>query len=211
MLPIPVAQLRIRLVVRLVPASLPLGGPPGHPGGWRRGTLPGPSVPAGLSAGHEASYEGLPPQCVAQTTQQNALARLPGAGRLCVDAAPRAGPGRAAPRGSAIRRARPRRPRAWRGRAHLDVPVTVGSPLTSGRAARIRSASAKCSPAAVGIRGVLVTCARFDREWIGERPSLRCVPVEDLSGELTGMRVSNGCVLPRTRAYRHDSARVGFG
>ena len=93
----------------------------------------------------------------------------------------------------------------------LDVPVTVGSPLTSRRAARIRSASAKCSPAAVGIRGVLVTCARFDREWIGERPSLRCVPVEDLSGELTGMRVSNGCVLPRTRAYRHDSARVGFG
>ena len=49
----------------------------------------------------------------------------------------------------------------------------------------------------------------FGTEWIGERPSLRCVPVEDLSGDLTGMRASNGCVRPRTRAYRHDSARVG--
>jgi hypothetical protein len=34
-----------------------------------------------------------------------------------------------------------------------------------------------------------------DREWIGERPLLRCVPVEDLSGELTGMRVLT--LMPR--------------
>ena len=61
----------------------------------------------------------------------------------------RAGPGRVAPRGSAIRRARPRRPRAWRGRARPG-PASHGRlpRLTSGRATTIRSASAKCSPAA---------------------------------------------------------------
>ena len=37
----------------------------------------------------------------------------------------------------------------------LDVAVTVGARLTSGRAARSRSTSAKCSPAALGGCGVL--------------------------------------------------------
>ena len=37
----------------------------------------------------------------------------------------------------------------------LDIAVTIGPRLTSGRAARIRSASAKCSPAALDGCGVL--------------------------------------------------------
>jgi hypothetical protein len=39
----------------------------------------------------------------------------------------------------------------------LNLPVTVGARLTSGSAARIRSASAKCSPAAA--LGGVVGCS----------------------------------------------------
>jgi hypothetical protein len=53
----------------------------------------------------------------------------------------------------------------------LDVAVTSAPRLTSGRAARIRSASAKCSPAAVDGCGVLC----MGRTYIPVKAPVWCV------------------------------------